>query len=134
MNNIDLRLLFLFLFIYKLFKLQIRELNLTFNKKMFEFTINDLIKNINFAIDKIKAVEIVFNELFIFIITISEYNNITFFNYEHTTLFIYYVVNNQIEFNCIRIIKHINLNINCYKNIVNFIEFHEKKLNKIKLR
>ena len=101
---------------------------------MFEFTINGLIKNINFAIDKIKVVEIVFNELFIFIITISEYNNIILFNYEHTTLFIYYVVNNQIEFNCIRIIKHINLNINCYKNIVNFIEFYEKKLNKIKLR
>ena len=59
-----------------------KKLNLIFNKKMFEFAINDFIKNINFAIDKIKIVEIVFNELFIFIITISEYNDVIFFNYK----------------------------------------------------
>ena len=100
---------------------------------MFEFTINDFIKNINFAIDEIKVVEIVFNELFIFIIMINEYNDIIFFNYEYMTFFVHYVVNNQIEFNYIRIIKHINLNINYYKNIVNFVEFYEKKLNVIKL-
>ena len=100
---------------------------------MFKFTINDFIKNISFAINEIKIVEIVFNELFIFIITMSEYNNITFFNYEYTTLFIYYVVNNQIKFNCFRIIKHINLNVNYYKNIINFVESYKKKLNKIRL-
>ena len=66
----------------------------TFNEKMFEFAINDLIKNINFAIDKVKIVKIVFNELFIFIITMNEYNNIIFLNCEHTTLFIYYIINN----------------------------------------
>ena len=95
--------------------------------------INNFIKNINFVIDKIKIVKVVFNELFIFIIMINEYNNI-FFNCEHITLFVYNVINNQIEFNYIRIIKYINLNVNYYKNIVNFIEFYEKKLNKIKLR
>ena len=47
---------------------------------MFKFTINDFIKNINFAIDKIKIVEIAFNELFIFVIAINEHNNIIFFN------------------------------------------------------
>ena len=41
---------------------------------MFKFTINDFIKNINFAINEIKIVEIAFNKLFISIITISEYN------------------------------------------------------------
>ena len=46
---------------------------------MFKFTINDLIKNINFAIDEIKIVKIVFNELFIFIIAINKYNNVIFF-------------------------------------------------------
>ena len=63
---------------------------------MFEFAINNLIKNINFAINEIKIVEIVFNELFIFIIIImmSEHNNIIFFNYKYTTLFIYCAVNN----------------------------------------
>ena len=61
---------------------------------MLKFTINDFIKNINFAINKIKIVEIAFNKLFIFIITISEYNNITFLNYEYTTLFVYYIINN----------------------------------------
>ena len=101
---------------------------------MFKFAINDFIKNINFAINKIKVVEIVFNELFIFIITMSEYNNIIFFNYEYITFFIYYIVNNQIKFNYFRIIKYINLNINYYKDIVNFVEFYKKKLNKIKLR
>ena len=101
---------------------------------MFEFMINDLIKNINFAINEIKAVKIVFNELFVFIIAMSEYNDIILFNYEYITFFIYYVVNNQIEFNYIRIIKYINLNINCYKNIVNFVEFYKKELNKIRLR
>ena len=70
-----------------------REFDSTFNKKMLEFTINGLIKNINFAIDEIKVVEIVFNELFVFVITINEYNNITLFNYEHITLFVYCVVN-----------------------------------------
>ena len=45
---------------------------------MFEFVINDFIKNINFAIDEIKIVEIVFNKLFIFIIAISEHNDIIF--------------------------------------------------------
>ena len=67
---------------------------------MFEFAINGFIKNINFAIDKIKTVEIVFNELFVFIIAISEYNDIIFFNYKHITLFIHYIINNQIEFDC----------------------------------
>ena len=61
---------------------------------MFEFAINDFIKNINFAINEIKIVEIVFNKLFIFIITMSEHNNIIFFDYKHITLFIYYVINN----------------------------------------
>ena len=61
---------------------------------MFKFAINDLIKSINFAINKIEIVEIVFNELFIFIITINEHNDIIFFNYEYITLFIYCVVNN----------------------------------------
>ena len=42
-NNIDLRLFFL-LFIYKLFKFQIKEFNSTFNEKMFKFAINDFIK------------------------------------------------------------------------------------------
>ena len=111
-----------------------RKFDLTFNKKMFKFTINDFIKNINFAINEIKIVEIVFNELFIFVIAMSEHNDIIFFNYEYITLFIHYVVNNQIEFDCIRIIKYINLNINYYKNIVNFAEFHKKKLNKKKIR
>ena len=101
---------------------------------MLEFTINDFIKNINFTINKIKIVEIVFNELFVFIIAINEHNNIIFFNYKYITLFVYYIINNQIEFNYIRIIKHINLNINYYKDIVNFVEFYEKKLNKIRLR
>ena len=50
------------------------------------------------------------------------------------TLFIYNVINNQIEFNYFRIIKHINLNINHYKNIISFVESYKKKLNKIKLR
>ena len=101
---------------------------------MFGFAINDLIKNINFAINEIKIVEIAFNELFIFIITINKHNNIILFNYEHTTFFVYYIINNEIEFDCIRIIKYINLNINCYKNIVKFVDFYEKKLNKIRFR
>ena len=71
---------------------------------MFKFAINGFVKNINFAIDEIKVVEIAFNELFIFIITMNEHNNIIFFNCEYTTFFIHYVVNNQIEFNCFRII------------------------------
>ena len=61
---------------------------------MLEFAINDFIKNINFAINEIKIVETVFNELFIFIITINKYNNIILLNCEHTTLFIYYIINN----------------------------------------
>ena len=111
-----------------------KKFNSTFNKKMFELTINDFIKNINFAIDEIKVVEIAFNELFIFIIAINEHNNIILFNCEHAALFIHYVINNQIEFDYFRIIKHMNLNINYYKNIINFIEFYEKELNEIKLR
>ena len=111
-----------------------RELNLTFNKEMFEFAISGFIKNICFAIDEIKVVEIALDELFIFVITISEHNDIIFFNCEYATLFIYCAVNNQIEFDCFQIIKHMNLNVNCYKDIVNFIEFHKKELNKIKLR
>ena len=113
-----------------------RELDSTFNKRMFEFAVNDFAKSINFAIDEIKAVEIALNELFIFIIiiTMNEHNNIIFFNYEYTTLFIHCVINNQIEFNCIRIIKHINLNINYYKNIVDFVEFYEKEFYEIKFR
>ena len=71
-----------------------KKFDLTFNERIFEFAINDLIKSISFAINEIKVVEIVFNELFVFIIMISEYNNIILFNYEHITLFIYYVVNN----------------------------------------
>ena len=61
---------------------------------MFKFTINDLIKNINFAINEIKVVKIVFNELFIFIIAINKYNNIIFLDYEHMTFFIYNIINN----------------------------------------
>ena len=57
-----------------------KKLNLTFNKEMFKFTISDFIKNINFAIDEIKIVKIVFNKFFIFIIAINKYNNIIFFN------------------------------------------------------
>ena len=45
---------------------------------MFEFAINDFIKNINFTINEIKAVEIAFNELFIFIFIINKYNDIFF--------------------------------------------------------
>ena len=45
---------------------------------MFEFAINDFAKNINFAINKIEIVEIVFNKLFIFIIMINEHNDIFF--------------------------------------------------------
>ena len=61
---------------------------------MFKFTINDFTKNINFAIDKVKIVEIAFNKLFVFIITINKYNNIIFLNYKYITLFVYYIVNN----------------------------------------
>ena len=50
------------------------------------------------------------------------------------TLFIHNVVNNQIKFNYFRIIKHINLNINYHKDIINFIESYKKKLNEIKFR
>ena len=100
---------------------------------MLKFAINGFIKNINFRINKIKIIEIVFNKLFIFVIAMSEYNNIIFFNCEHITLFIYYVINNQIEFDNFRIIKYMNLNINYYKDIVNFIEFYKKKLNEIRL-
>ena len=56
-----------------------KKFDLTFNKKIFKFVINDFIKNISFAINEIKIVEIVFNELFIFIIAINEYNDIIFF-------------------------------------------------------
>ena len=103
---------------------------------MFEFAINDLIKNISFAINEIRVAKIVFDELFIFIIIIvmSEHNNIILFDYKYITLFVHYVVNNQIEFDYLRIIKHMKLNINYHKNIINFIEFYEKKLNEIKLR
>ena len=68
---------------------------------MFKFTISDLIKNINFAINEIKIVKVVFNELFISIITMNKYNNIIIFNYEYITFFIYYIINNLIEFNYI---------------------------------
>ena len=111
-----------------------KKFDLTFNKEMFEFMINDLTKNINFAIDEIKIVEIVFNELFIFVIMINEYNNIILFDCEHTTLFVHYIINNQIEFNYFRIIKYMNLNISYHKDIVNFIEFYKKKLNEIRFR
>ena len=49
---------------------------------MFKFTINDLIKNINFMINEIKIIEIVFNKLFIFIIMINKYKNVILFNCE----------------------------------------------------
>ena len=71
-----------------------KKFDLIFNKKMFKFTINDFIKNINFAMNKIKVVEIVFDKLFTFIITMNKYNNIIFFDYKHITLFVYNVVNN----------------------------------------
>ena len=45
---------------------------------MFKFTINDFIKNINFAINEIKIIEILFDKLFVFVIAISEHNNIFF--------------------------------------------------------
>ena len=63
---------------------------------MFKFAISDFAKNISFAINKIKVVEIVFSELFIFVIVIamSEHNNIIFFNYKYATLFVYCIVNN----------------------------------------
>ena len=113
-----------------------REFNSTFNEKIFKFAVNDFAKNINFAINKVKTVEVVFDGLFIFviIIAINEYNDIILFDCEHTTLFVYYVINNQIEFDYFRIIKYMNLNINYHKDIVNFVEFYEKKLNKIKFR
>ena len=47
---------------------------------MLKFAINDFIKNINFAINEIKIFKIAFNKLFVFIITINKYNNITLFN------------------------------------------------------
>ena len=56
-----------------------KKFNLTFNKKMFKFTINGFAKNTNFAIDEIKIVEIAFNELFVFIITINKYNTLISF-------------------------------------------------------
>ena len=49
--------------------------DLIFDKEMFKFAINGFIKNIRFAIDEIK---IVFNKLFIFIITMNEHNDIFF--------------------------------------------------------
>ena len=55
-----------------------KKFNLIFNKEMFKFAINDLIKNISFAINEIEIVEIAFNELIIFIIAMNEYNNIIF--------------------------------------------------------
>ena len=57
-----------------------KEFDLAFNKKMFKFAINDLAKNISFAINKIKVVEIAFNELFVFIIIMNKYNDIILFN------------------------------------------------------
>ena len=42
-----------------------KKFDLTFNKKIFKFIINDFVKSINFAINKIKIVEIVFDKLFI---------------------------------------------------------------------
>ena len=62
----------------------------------------------------------------------NEHNDIIFFNYKYATLFVYCVMNNQIEFNYIRVIKYINLNINYYKNIVDFVKFYKKKLNEIR--
>ena len=121
---------FFFLFIYEFLKFQMKKFNSTFNKEMLEFAINNFIKNINFAINKIKIIKIVFNQLFIFIITINKYNNVIFFNYEQATFFVYNIINNQIKINYIRFIKHMNLNINHYKNFINFIKFYEKKLNK----
>ena len=77
-----------------------RKFDSIFNKEMFEFAINDFIKNINLIINEIKVVKIVFNELFIFIIAINEHNDIILFDYKHTMFFVYCVINNQIEFNC----------------------------------
>ena len=57
-----------------------------------------------------------------------------FFDYKQTTLFVYNVVNNQIEINYIRFIKYMNLSVNRYKNIVNFIKFYQKELNEIRFR
>ena len=99
-----------------------KEFDSTFNKKMLKFAISDFIKNINFAIDEIKVVEIVFNKLFVFIIVMNKYNNVILFNCEQTTFFVYNIINNQIEINYIRFIKYMNLNVNHYKDIVNFIE------------
>ena len=101
---------------------------------MFEFAINDFAKSICFAINEIKVIEIVFNRLFVFVITINEYNDIIFFDYEYMTFFVHYIVNNQIEFNCFRIIKYMSLSVNYYKDIIDFIESHKKKLNKIRFR
>ena len=71
-----------------------KKLNSTFNKKIFKFMISDLIKNISLAINEIKIIEIVFNELFVFVIVMSEHNDIILFNYKYITFFIYYVVSN----------------------------------------
>ena len=78
-----------------------REFDSTFDKKMFEFAISGFIKSISFAINEIKIVEIAFNGLFVFIIAVSEYNDVIFFDCEQATLFVYNVVNNQIEIDCI---------------------------------
>ena len=103
---------------------------------MLEFAINDFIKSISFIINEIKVVKTAFDELLIFIIiiVINEYNDITLFDCEYTTFFIYYAVNNQVEFDCFRVIKHMSLSVNCYKDIVNFIESYKKELNEIRLR
>ena len=61
---------------------------------MFKFMINDFAKNINFAINEIKIVEIAFIELFIFIITINKHNNIILFDWEQATFFVYNIINN----------------------------------------
>ena len=71
-----------------------REFNLIFNKRIFEFAINDLIKNISFVINEIKIVKIVFDKLLVFVIAINKYNNIILFDCEYVTFFVYYVINN----------------------------------------
>ena len=111
-----------------------RELDSTFDKRIFEFMISGLIRSINFTIDEIKIVETALNELLALVIAVNEHNDVILLDCEQTALFVYNVMNNQIEIDYIRFIKHMNLNINRHKNIVNFIESHQKKLNEIRLR
>ena len=111
-----------------------REFDSTFNRKILEFAINGFVKSTCFAIDEIKVVGTALDELFVFVIAMSEYSDIIFFDCEHAAFFVHCVVNNQVEFDCFRIIKHMDLSVNYHKDIVSFIESYEEELNEIRLR